>query len=151
MQSRFPGISNLTLESLQAELKHLDARFPMGMNGWIGGESFQSRADILLFMEKYVPSNSFFLFHDAVTLLESLLNLHVEHKDVLQEWYQSSKVGENEAWARHMASFWLTIPTVFGRIKGGSTLTLTCHQIFQRLEHFRWGVWYQRIYHLRNG
>ncbi len=74
-----------------------------------------------------MPSNSFFLFHDAVTLLESLSSTHVERKDVLQEWYQSSKVGVNEASARHMASFRLTLPTVFGRTKEGVSFTSKHH------------------------
>jgi hypothetical protein len=74
-----------------------------------------------LFVETQVPSNAFYLFHDAVTLLESLSASHIEHKDVLQEWYQSMKVGVNEASARHMASFRLILPTVFGKTKEGAT------------------------------
>ena len=92
------------------------------IKGRLGGELFQSRADVLLFVDKSIPFNSFFLFHDAIILLESLSSTHVERKDVLQEWYQSSKVGVNEASARHMASFRLTLPTVFGRTKEGSII-----------------------------
>lgn len=68
-------------------------------------------------MENHVPTNAFSFFHDAVTLLESLSAAHVERRDVLQEWYQSSKVGVNKAHACHMASFRLVLPTVFRRTK----------------------------------
>jgi hypothetical protein len=81
----------------------------------------------MLFVERHIPSNSFFLFHDSVTLLESLTTSHVERRDVLQEWYQSSKVGVNEALARHMASFRLTLPMVFGRTKEGTSLSSKHH------------------------
>jgi hypothetical protein len=56
-------------------------------------------------LENDVPINAFSPSHDVVTLLESLTLPHVEYKDVLQEWYQSSKVRVNEAHARHKASF----------------------------------------------
>jgi hypothetical protein len=51
----------------------------------------------------------------------------VERKDVLQEWYQSTKVGVTEAAARHMASFRLILPTVFGKLKEGRSLTSKHH------------------------
>jgi len=60
-------------------------------------------------------------------MMWSLTTSHVERKDVLQEWYQSSKVGVNEASARHMASFRLILPTVFGRTKEGITLSPKHH------------------------
>lgn len=60
---------------------------------------FQSRVDVLLFIEDHVPSNSFHFFHDVVTLLESLTTSHIERKDVLQEGCQSTNVGVNEALA----------------------------------------------------
>ena len=89
------------------------------LKGRLGRELFQSRVDVLLFVGKNVPLNAFYLYHDAVTLLESLSSSHVERKDVLWEWYQSTKFGVKKAAACHMASFRLTLPTVFGRIKEG--------------------------------
>ena len=77
--------------------------------------------------KRMCPRMPFFLFHDAVTLLESLSSSQVERKDVLQEWYQSSEVGVNEVVAQHMASFWLTLPTVFGQTKEGALLTSKHH------------------------
>ncbi len=59
--------------------------------------------------------------------MESLTKAHVERKDVLQEWYQSSKVGVIEAHARHMVSFRLVLPTVFGRVKEGAPLNNKHH------------------------
>jgi hypothetical protein len=46
---------------------------------------------------------------------------------VLQEWYQSTKVGVSEASACHMASFRLVLPAVFGRTKEGTALTSKHH------------------------
>jgi hypothetical protein len=46
---------------------------------------------------------------------------------VLQEWYQSTKVGVNEASTRHMVSLRLTLPTVFGRTKEGVSFTSRHH------------------------
>lgn len=114
---------NAELQTLKAQMLLIEARLPNHNAGRLGGNLFQSRADVCLFVEKHVPSNAFHLFHDVVTLLESLTTSHVERKDVLQEWYQSAKVGVNEAAARHMASFRLVLPTVFGRVKDGSPTT----------------------------
>jgi len=107
------------IASLEAKIKLLETRSPSVPNGRLGGEPFHSRADVLLFFEKYIPSNSFYLFHETITLLESLTNSHVERMEVLQEWYQSRKVGVNKATAHHMASFWLMLPSIFGQIKEG--------------------------------
>jgi len=108
------------LNNLKAQVKLLEARVPAPGGGRLGGETFQSRVDVLVFVEKHIPSNGFYLFHDVVTLMESLMTSHVERRDVLQEWYQSTKVGVKEASARHMASFRLVLPTVFGRTKEGA-------------------------------
>ncbi len=72
---------------------------------------------MLLFVENHVSSNSFHLFHDMVMLLELFTTSNVKRKDVLQEWFQSTKVGVNEGMAQHMASFCLILPTVFGQTK----------------------------------
>jgi hypothetical protein len=40
----------------------------------------------------------------------------------------TSKVGINEAHARHMASFCVVLPTVFGRTKEGTPITIK-HQL----------------------
>ena len=116
------------IAQLTARLKAVEARLPSNPSGRLGGEAFQSRMDVQVFVETHVPSNCFYLFHDVVTLMESLTTSHVERKDVLQEWYQSVKVGINEASARHMASFRLVLPTVFGRTKEG-TVTSSKHHL----------------------
>jgi hypothetical protein len=114
------GVGPGELNTLKAQIKLLEARLPLLGTGRLGGEFFQSRVDVLAFVEDHIPSNGFYLFHDVVTLMESLMTSHVERRDVLQEWYQSTKVGVNEASARHMASFRLVLPTVFGRTKEGA-------------------------------
>ena len=40
---------------------------------------------------------------------------------MINEWYQATKVGLDEREARHVASFKITYPTVFGYIKEGSS------------------------------
>ena len=125
-----PAVSTASapeVETLKARLMLIEARLPSTGSGRLGGHTFQTRADVLLYVENNVPSNAFHLFHDVVTLLESLTTSHVERRDVLQEWYQSTKVGVNEAAARHMASFRLVLPSVFGRVKEGSSLSAKHH------------------------
>jgi hypothetical protein len=86
----------------------------------LGGFSFQSREDVFGFVESKMPSNAYYLFHNAVTLLESLSGVFYEQKDVLNELYQSQKVGVNAQEARHIASFKTTLPYVLGHAKEGS-------------------------------
>ena len=45
----------------------------------------------------------------------------MERKEVISEWYQATKVGLDEREARHVASFKITYPTVFGYITEGSS------------------------------
>jgi hypothetical protein len=73
-----------------------------------------------------MPSNGFCMFHDVITLLEHLSGNYVERKDVVNEWYQASKVGLDEREARHVASFKITYPMVFGYVKEGTT-SVKCH------------------------
>ena len=68
-----------------------------------------------------MPSNSFSMFQGFVTLMERLSSTYVERKDVISEWYQATKVGLDEREARHVASFKITYPTVFGYIKESSS------------------------------
>jgi len=74
---------------------------------------------MLFIEEKMVSSISFSNFHDAVSLLEALRESFMERKDVISEWYQSTKVGLSEAEASTMASLKIVLPTVFGLIKEG--------------------------------
>jgi len=121
------GANHPQVGQLLARVKLLEARLPALPGGRLGDESFRSRVDVLAFAEEHVPSNCFYLFHDVVTLMVALTTSHVERKDVLEEWYRSTKVGVNEASARHMASFRLILPTVFGRMKEGSAVSAKHH------------------------
>jgi len=122
-----PSPASPDIRTFTAQLKVLEARIPTLPNGWLGGELFQSRVDVMMFVEVHVPSNAFHLFHDVVTLLESLSTTHVERKDVLQEWYQYTKVGVNKASARYMASLGLILPTVFSRTREGAPTSSKHH------------------------
>jgi len=126
LQTHRPSVPAVDVGQLSARIKLIEARLPSSQ-GRLGGEAFQSRIDVMTFVENNVPSNCFYLFHDVVTLMESLTTSHVERKSVLQEWYQSTKVGVNEASARHMASFRLILPSVFGRTKEGSVVSTKQH------------------------
>jgi hypothetical protein len=106
--------------TIQCQLKLLKARIPPNFLRKGGGCTFNSKADLMLFIEeKMVSSISFSNFHDAVSLLEALRESFMERKDVISEWYQSTKVGLSEAEASTMASLKIVLPTVFGLIKEG--------------------------------
>jgi len=92
---------------------------PKYNNMMLGGKIFQSKVDVELFVSDKMPSNGYFLFHDAVTILESLTGAFQERKEVLSEWYQSTKVGCSAQEARHIASFKTTLPHVLGHTKDG--------------------------------
>lgn len=77
------GSGSAELNNLKVQVKVLEARIPSTASGRLGGELFQSRVDIILLVENFVPSNAFHLFHDVVTLMESLSTSHVERRDVL--------------------------------------------------------------------
>ena len=107
------------IQDLKGELRKVSARVPITGMLKLGGLSFQSREDVLVFVESKMPSNGYYFFHDAVTLLESLSGSFSEKKEVLNEYYQSQKVGVNAGEARHLASFRTTLPYVFGHEKDG--------------------------------
>lgn len=107
------------IQVLKGEMKNLSARMPITGIQKLGGLTFRSREDVLSFVETKMPSNGYYYFHDAVTLLESLSGSFSEKKEVLNEYYQSQKVGVNASEARHLASFRTTLPYVFGHEKDG--------------------------------
>jgi hypothetical protein len=111
------------IASIKIQMKMLESRLPTHNVLMLGGNFFQSRADVALFVEKNIPSNAFAMFHDAVTLMERLSGNYIERKEVINEWYQATKVGLDERKARHIASFKITYPTVFGYVKEGTVTT----------------------------
>jgi hypothetical protein len=74
------------LAALKIQLKLLEERVPSQSATKLGGQNFQSRAEVMVFVERKMPSSSFFFFHDLVTLLESLTGTYSARKDVLAEW-----------------------------------------------------------------
>ncbi len=115
-----PVNSREEIAGIQIQLKLLESRIPVHNLLKLGGSVFQSRADVAVFVETKMPSNSFSMFHDIITLMERLTGNYVERKDVISEWYQATKVGLDEREARHVASFKITYPTVFGYVKEGA-------------------------------
>lgn len=108
------------IAGLKIQLKLLESRIPTQGILKLGGSTFQSRADVATFVENKMPSNAFSMFHDIITLMERLSGNYIERKDVISEWYQATKVGLDEREARHVASFKITYPTVFGYVKEGA-------------------------------
>ena len=85
--SGFSGGAAGDVASLTLQMKMLEARLPAHASHPLGGQNFRSRNDVQVFVEKYIPSSSFALYHNAVTILESLGGNHTEKKDVLTEVY----------------------------------------------------------------
>ncbi len=126
--------------SLKIQFKLLEARLPTHNILKLGGLIFQSRAEVALFVETKMLTNGFSMFHDVVTLMERLSGNYVECKEVLNEWYQASKVGLDEREARHVASFKITYPTVFGYVKEG---TANLKHILPAVKSFKdWNSFY---------
>lgn len=79
---------------LRKEVKLLKARMS-AKKDVLGGRAFSSLPDVLLFVTRYVPPNMYYLFHDVMTLLESINDAFTTRKEVLLELSQSQKVGFN--------------------------------------------------------
>jgi len=109
------------INALKLQVKLLESRMPIYNLLRLGGMTFQSRSEVAVFVENKMPSNSLSMFQYIVTLMERLLGTYVERKEVISEWYQATKVGLDEREARHVASFKITYPTVFGYNKEGSS------------------------------
>ncbi len=56
------SISQAEFNRLEVLVKLMEARIPQVENCRLGSETFQSRADVMLFVETQVPSNSFYLW-----------------------------------------------------------------------------------------
>mmetsp|Transcript_6937 Transcript_6937/g.10101 ORF Transcript_6937/g.10101 Transcript_6937/m.10101 type:complete len:432 (-) Transcript_6937:2302-3597(-) len=124
--SNMPGPGSLSgdmgdeLKSMREKLKILEARVS-SKPVIIGGRVFASFPDVHKFVVECVPPNIYFLFHDPVTLLESISDAYTSKSDVMLEMHQGQKVGfTNEAEATIVASFKVLLPTVFSRSKDGS-------------------------------
>jgi len=106
------------LLSLQAEVKLLEARMPTNPFT-IGGKTFNSKADVALFVEKDMPGVSYSLFHDIITLLESISDGHSKKENVMAAMYQAGHVRLDEDEATHVHSFKLIVPTLLGAMRDG--------------------------------
>jgi hypothetical protein len=104
--------------TLKAQLKLIEARLPSDPFA-IGGLTFNSKADVALFVEKELPGISFSIFHDVITLLESITDGQSKKQDVMAAMYQASRVGFDEDEATHVHSFKLIVPSLLGATKEG--------------------------------
>jgi hypothetical protein len=85
----------------------------------IGGRTFNSKTDVVFFVEKEMPGISFSLFHGVESLMESITNGHVHKSEVMAEMNQVSRVGFDEDEATHVHSFKLIVPSLLCATKEG--------------------------------
>ena len=125
---RDPGGSSLIrgeISALREKLKLIEARVST-KPVQIGGRTFLSYPDTLAYVIKNVPPNIYFLFHDVMTLLESMAEAYTSKSEVLLEMQAGKKVGfANEAEAIIVASFKTLMPTVFSKSKDGGVPSAT--------------------------
>lgn len=111
--------------ALKEKMKVLEARVST-KPVHIGARTFLSYPDTLAYVIKNVPPNIYFLFHDVMTLLESIAEAYTSKAEVLMEMQAGKKVGfANEAEAIIVASFKTLMPTVFSRSKDGGVPNAT--------------------------
>jgi hypothetical protein len=60
------------MASIEIQMKLLESRLPSHKVWMLGGNFFQSKADVALFIKKNIPTNTFAMFHDVVTFMERL-------------------------------------------------------------------------------
>lgn len=60
------------MASIEIQMKLLESRLPSHNVWMLGGNFFQSKADVALFIKKNIPTNTFAMFHDVVTFMERL-------------------------------------------------------------------------------
>jgi hypothetical protein len=112
--------SSAEVASLKLQVALLESRLPASAIQSLGGEIFKSKAEVKVFIETKMASNTYSVFHDVVTLLESLSGVHIERKDVINEIYQADKIGYTDGEARHISSFRIVLPTILGYVKEGT-------------------------------
>jgi hypothetical protein len=66
-----------------------------------------------------MPGISYSIFHDIITLLESILDGHSKKENVMAAMYQAGRVGLDEDEAMHVHSFKLIMPTLLGAMRDG--------------------------------
>lgn len=125
---RDPGGSSLLMGEitvLKEKMKLIEARVST-KPVHIGVRIFLLYPDTLAYVVKNVPPNIYFLFHDVMTLLESIAEAYTSKSDVLMEMQAGKKVGfANEAEAIIVASFKTLMPTVFSKTKDGGVPSAT--------------------------
>jgi exonuclease VII small subunit len=112
------SLSSVAMDTLKAQIKLIEARLPSDPFV-IGGRTFNSKADVALFVEKVLSGLSFSLFHDPITLLESISDGQTKKSDVMAAMYQASRVGFDEDEATHIHSFKLIVPSLLGATMEG--------------------------------
>jgi len=106
------------INTQKAQLKLLEARLPSDPFS-IGGHTFNSKVDVALFVETEMSGLLFSLFHDTVTMLDSITDGHSKKADIMAAMYQASRIGLDEDEATHIYSVKLIIPMLLGSWKEG--------------------------------
>ena len=98
---------------LEAKLKTLEARVS-SKPVTVAGRTFLSLPDVEAWVAKHAPASGSYLYHDCVSLLENLNATDMCRTDIITDIYQTQKVGlKAEAEARQIASFRITLPSIF--------------------------------------
>lgn len=112
------GMDGASLRTLTSQLTLLEARLPSDPFV-IGGRTFNSKADVALFVETEMDGLSFSLFHDVITILESITDGQIKKSEVMAGLYQAQRVGFDEDEATHIHSFKLIVPSLLGALREG--------------------------------
>jgi hypothetical protein len=112
------GMDGASLRTLTSQLKLLEARVPSDPFV-IGGRTFNSKADVALLVETEMDGLSFSLFHDVITIIESITDGQIKKSEVMAGLYQAQRVGFDEDEATYIHSFKLIVPSLLGALRKG--------------------------------
>ena len=98
---------------MEAKLRTLEARVS-SKPVTVAGRTFLSLPDVEAWVIKNAPGSVSYLYYDCVSLLESINATDMSRSEIITDIYQTQKVGlKAEAEARQIASFRLTLPSIF--------------------------------------
>ena len=108
------------MDALGADHQELQASIGQHMVE-IRGVKFESLRQTTAWITSNLPSGSYHVFMDVITLLDALGSSHLSDKDFIDEKYHAQKGKfENKSATRVAASFGRDIPTVFGKVDSSS-------------------------------
>jgi hypothetical protein len=111
VEARMSGSQGLQSSN---QLNTLQAKFDILEASYVCGRTFLSLPDMMSWVVTNLPNNVYYLFHDAISLLEHVDPITVHRQDIIIGQFQSSRVGySTDAESRMVTSFKITLPQVF--------------------------------------